>query len=174
MDTRTIADLVAALVASLGSLSMIKFLFFMRPERRKAEAEARLKELDVYKKKLDVSLTLIDTLRQRIEQQDGKIRELNERVDKLYVEKHELERLNNELTRENGELRLQLMEAQHNLCVRPDDECLRRMPPRDYCRLRQLARGEYDKYYPEETEDLDTDLDGYVSKSGKEADDEAD
>ena len=157
MDTRTIADLVAALVASLGSLSMIKFLFFMRPERRKAEAEARLKELDVYKKKLDVSLTLIDTLRQ-----------LNERVDKLYVEKHELERLNNELTRDNGELRLQLMEAQHNLCVRPDDECLRRMPPRDYCRLRQLARGEYDKYH------TDVDLDAEPGQPGKEADDEAD
>lgn len=168
MDTRTIADLVAALVASLGSLSMIKFLFFMRPARRKAEAEARLKELDVYKKKLDVSLTLIDTLRQRIEQQDGKIRELNERVDKLYVEKHELERLNNELTRDNGELRLQLMEAQHNLCVRPDDECLRRMPPRDYCRLRQLARGEYDKYH------TDVDLDAEPGQPGKEADDEAD
>lgn len=157
MDTRTIVDLVATLVASLGSLSMIKFLFFMRPERRKAEAEARLRELDVYKKKLDVSLTLVESLRERIEQQDGKIRELNERVDKLYVEKHELERLNNDLTRENGELRLELMEARHNLCVRPDDECLRRMPPRDYCRLRQLARGEYDKYYPNINENEDED-----------------
>lgn len=146
-------QIITGIVASLGGLSLVKFLFFMQPERRKAEAEARLKELDVYKKKLDVSLTLIDTLKERIEQQDTKISELNERVDKLYVEKHELEKLNNELTRENNELRLQLLEAQHNLCVRPDDECLKRMPPRDYCRLVKLANHEYDQYYPNPGED---------------------
>ena len=147
MELNGILQVIIGAVASLGGFSLIKFLFFMKPERRKAEAEARLRELDVYKKKLDVSLTLIDTLKERIEQQDAKISELNERVDKLYVEKHELEKLNNELTRENNELRLQLMEAQHNLCVRPDDECLKRMPPRDYCRLVKLANHEYDNYY---------------------------
>ena len=92
--------------------------------------------------------TLVESLKQRIEQQDEKIRELNQRVDKLYEEKHELERLNNQLTRENAMLQIKLVEAQHNLCVRPDDECLKRMPPRDYCRLVKLANHEYDKYYP--------------------------
>ncbi len=147
MELNGILQVIIGAVASLGGFSLIKFLFFMKPERRKAEAEARLRELDVYKKKLDVSLTLIDTLKERIEQQDTKISELNDRVDKLYVEKHELERLNNELTRENNELRLQLVEARHNMCVRPDDECLKRMPPRDYCRLVKLANHEYDNYY---------------------------
>lgn len=147
MELNGILQVIIGAVASLGGFSLIKFLFFMKPERRKAEAEARLRELDVYKKKLDVSLTLIDTLKERIEQQDMKISELNDRVDKLYVEKHELERLNNELTRENNELRLQLVEARHNMCVRPDDECLKRMPPRDYCRLVKLANHEYDNYY---------------------------
>ena len=147
MELNGILQVIIGAVASLGGFSLIKFLFFMKPERRKAEAEARLRELDVYKKKLDVSLTLIDTLKERIEQQDKKISELNDRVDKLYVEKHELERLNNELTRENNELRLQLVEARHNMCVRPDDECLKRMPPRDYCRLVKLANHEYDNYY---------------------------
>ena len=147
MELNGILQVIIGAVASLGGFSLIKFLFFMKPERRKAEAEARLRELDVYKKKLDVSLTLIDTLKERIEQQDTKLSELNDRVDKLYVEKHELERLNNELTRENNELRLQLVEARHNMCVRPDDECLKRMPPRDYCRLVKLANHEYDNYY---------------------------
>ena len=147
-NMNNIVEIIVSVAGALGGLSCVKFLFFMRPEQRKVEAEARLKELDVYKKKLDVSLTLIDTLQQRIEQQDTKISELNERVDKLYVEKHELERVNNALVRENNELRLALKEAEHNVCVRPDDECFKgRLPKRTYCRLKKLAAGEYDAFY---------------------------
>ena len=134
------------IVASLGGISLVKFLFFMKPERR-------LKNIEAEEKEIGVMRGLIESLNKRIEQQDKKISELNGRVDKLYMEKHELEKLNNELTRENNELRLQLMEARHNICVRPDDECLKRMPPRDYCRLVKLANHEYDKYYPNLNED---------------------
>lgn len=148
-----IMEIIVSVVASLGGLSLIKFLFFMKPERRKAQAEAEIKELEAEEKEMSVMRTLVESLKQRIEQQDEKIRELNQRVDKLYVEKHELEKLNNELVRENNELRLQLMEARHNICVRPDDECLKRMPRRDYCRLVRLANHEYDKYY----QDIDGD-----------------
>ena len=88
-------------------------------------------------------------------------------MDKLYEEKHELERLNNELIRENNELRLKLMEAEHNLCVRPDDECLKRMPPRDYCRLVKLANHEYDKYYPNLTEEENNENSGVSEKPDK-------
>lgn len=145
----SILEIIVSVVASLGGLSLIKFLFFMKPERRKAQAEAEIKELEAKEKEMSVMKQLVESLKQRIEQQDRKISELNERVDKLYVEKHELEKLNNELVRENNELRLQLMEARHNLCVLPDDECLKRMPPRDYCRLVKLANHEYDGYYPD-------------------------
>lgn len=31
--------------------------------------------------------------------------------------------------------------------MRPDDECLKRLPPRTYCRLKRLSQGYYDKYY---------------------------
>ena len=135
MEINGILEVIVGAVASLGGLSLIKFLFFMRPERRKAAAEAELKELEADEKELGVMRGLIESLQQRIEQQDKKISELNARIDALYVEKHELEKRNNDLVREANELRLQLMEAQHNVCVRPDDECLKRMPPRDYCRL---------------------------------------
>ena len=148
MELNGILQVIIGAVASLGGFSLIKFLFFMQPEKRKARAEAEIKELEAEEKEMGVMRQLVESLKLRIEQQDRKISELNERVDKLYVEKHELEKLNNELTRENNELRLQLMEARHNLCVRPDDECLKRMPPRDYCRLVKLANHEYDKYYP--------------------------
>lgn len=147
MEISTTLEVIVGAVASLGGLGLIKFLFFMRPERRKAQAEAELKELEADEKELGVMRGLIESLQQRIEQQDKKISELNARIDALYAEKHELEKVNNELVREANELRLQLMEARHNVCVRPDDECLKRMPPRDYCRLVSLARGRYDKFH---------------------------
>ena len=134
MELNGILQVIIGAVASLGGFSLIKFLFFMKPERRKAQAEAEIKELEAEEKEMSVMRTLVESL--------------NQRVDKLYEEKHELERLNNQLTRENAMLQIKLVEAQHNLCVRPDDECLKRMPPRDYCRLVKLANHEYDKYYP--------------------------
>ena len=167
MELNGILQVIIGAVASLGGFSLIKFLFFMNPERRKAQAEAEIKELEADEKEMSVMRQLVDSLKQRIEQQDRKISELNERVDKLYVEKHELEKLNNELIRENNELRLQLMEARHNLCVRPDDECLKRMPPRDYCRLVKLANHEYDKYYPNTEDNENSGLPEKPDKGGQ-------
>lgn len=153
MELNGILEVIVSVVASLGGLSLIKFLFFMKPERRKAQAEAEIKELEADEKEMSVMKTLVESLRTRIEQQDEKIRELNQRVDKLYEEKHELERLNNQLTRENAMLQIKLVEAQHNLCVRPDDECFKgRLPKRTYCRLKKLAAGDYDALYEDNKE----------------------
>lgn len=153
MTISEILQVIVGAVASLGGISLIKFLFFMQPEKRKARAEAEIKELEADEKEMSVMRTLIDSLKQRIEQQDKKIGELNQRVDKLYEEKHELERLNNELIRENNELRLKLMDAEHNICVRPDDECFKgRLPKRTYCRLKKLAAGDYDAFYEDNKE----------------------
>lgn len=160
MDMGNIPEVIISVVGALGGLSLVKFLFFMNPERRKAAAEADIKEVEKEERKLGVMEQLVKSLQERIEQQDQKIRELNQRVDKLYEEKHELERLNNQLTRENAMLQIKLVEAQHNLCVRPDDECLKRMPPRDYCRLVKLANHEYDKYY----QDIDENENSGVSE----------
>lgn len=140
METGVIFQAVIGTVVSLGGLSLIKFLFFMKPERRIRNIEADEKEMNVMK-------MLVESLKSRIEQQDEKIRQLNGRVDLLYAEKHELEKENNELVRENAMLRIQLAEAERNVCVRPDDECMRRQPPRDHCRLKRLANGYYDRFY---------------------------
>lgn len=99
---------------------MIKFLFFMKPERRKAQVEADIKEVEKEERKLGVMEQLVKSLQERIEQQDQKIKELNNRLDKLYEQLHEQERVNNALVRENNELRLALKEAEHNVCVRPE------------------------------------------------------
>ena len=151
MELNGILEVIVSIVASLGGLSLIKFLFFMQPERRKARAEAEIKELEADEKEMSVMKQLVDSLKQRIEQQDRKISELNERVDKLYIEKHELERVNNALVRENNELKLALKEAEHNVCVRPDDECFKgRLPKHTYCRLKRLAAGDYDAFYEDD------------------------
>lgn len=150
MELNGILNVIVGTVASLGGISLIKFLFFMKPEKRKARAEAELKELEADEKEMNVMKGLVESLKQRIEQQDEKIRQLNERVDWLYEEKHKLERENNNLVRENAMLKIQLIEAEYNLCVRPDDECTKRQPPRDRCTLKRFAQGHYDKYFTEE------------------------
>lgn len=151
-----IVNVIVGVVASLGGISLIKFLFFMKPEKRKAQAEAGLKEVEKEERELGVMKKLVESLQQRIEQQDQKIKELNGRMDKLYVQLHEQERENNALIRENNELRLALKEAEYNVCVRPDDECFKgRLPKRTYCRLKKLAQGDYDAFYKynEDTEE---------------------
>ena len=146
-----IVKVVVLAVSSLGGIGLIKFLFFMKPERRMKNIEADEKELNVMK-------SLVESLQKRIEQQDEKIKERNERLDKLYIEKHQQERENNALIRENNELKLALKEAEYNVCVRPDDECFKgRMPKRTYCRLKKLAAGDYDAFYEcgQETDNKD-------------------
>lgn len=141
-----IVKVVVLAVSSLGGIGLIKFLFFMKPERRMKNIEADEKELNVMK-------SLVGSLQKRIEQQDEKIKELNDRLDKLYAEKHEQERENNALILENNELKLALKEAEHNICVRPDDECFKgRLPKRTYCRLKKLAAGDYDAFYEDNKE----------------------
>lgn len=138
-----ILNYIMGAVASLGGISLIKFLFFMKPERR-------IKDIEVESKEIGVMRGLIDSLNKRIEQQDAKIRHLDEKVNGLYAEKHALEKENNELVRKCAVLEIQLAEAKHNECVRPDDECMRRQPPREHCRLKRLANGYYDKCYTKE------------------------
>lgn len=148
MDMGNITEVIISVVGALGGLSLVKFLFFMNPERRKAAAEADIKEVEKEERKLGVMEQLVKSLQERIEQQDQKIKELNNRLDKLYEQLHEQERVNNALVKENNELRLALKEAEHNVCVRPDDECFKgRLPKRTYCRLKKLAAGDYDAFY---------------------------
>lgn len=154
MELGNTVNILIGVVTALGGLSLIKFLFFMKPERHKAQVEADIKEVEKEERKLGVMEQLVKSLQERIEQQDQKIKELNNRLDKLYEQLHEQERVNNALVRENNELRLALKEAEHNVCVRPDDECFKgRLPKRTYCRLKKLAAGDYDAFYDEKEEE---------------------
>ena len=70
--------------------------------------------------------------------------EINLKVDALYKQLHDLEDERLELIKRNGELELALKVAQYNICERPDDECIRRLPARQKCRLRMLLNGTYE------------------------------
>lgn len=79
---------------------------------------------------------------------EERYKELNDKVDGLYRQVHMLEQEKLNLMQENNELKLALKEAKHNECLVPDDECLKRLPKRDQCRLRNILRGEYAKEHP--------------------------
>lgn len=151
IEIGTLIKVLVGAIAALGGQKVIKLVLFMNSEKRKAKAEADIKEVEKEEKKLGVMEQLIKSLKERIEQQDKKIKELNDRLDKLYEKLHEQERENNALVRENNELKLALKEAEYNVCVRPDDECFKgRLPKRTYCRLKKLAAGDYDAFYDDE------------------------
>jgi hypothetical protein len=139
-----VVEMILAFAGAFGGLSALKFLFFMKPESRKAKAEADIKEIEADEKEMGVMKSLVESLRNRIEQQDAKIKILNDKVDYLYREKHKLEEENNRLVKENAILKINMAEISKNICMRPDDECQRRKPPRNNFRLVRFAKGYYD------------------------------
>lgn len=109
-----------ALIGALGGLEAIKWLvnFYVnrKTNARKEDASADSMENENERKQVD---WLEDRIAQRDTKIDGLYTELrNEQADKLtWIHKcHELE--------------LQLKDAEHNRCDRPDNECNRRIPPR--------------------------------------------
>lgn len=122
-----------AIIGAFGGWGAIRYFLNLRAERHKIELENKKNELDI--------------MRGLYEQLDKKVKELSAKVDELYKQVRTLEMEKISLIQKNSMLEVELEKAKHNECVRPDDECLKRMPPRDYCRLKRLAQGRYDKYH---------------------------
>lgn len=141
-----------SLLTAIGGVAGIRFLATRKSEKRKAEAEAEDSTLG--------------TLRKQYDWLQQKYDALNKRIDGLYDELHALEKKNLELIRRNNELELQLKDAAHNICVRPDDDCLRRLPPRVYCRLKKLVKGDYDSDYVATDDDNNDNKDNNGSNDG--------
>lgn len=144
--------IAGTVIGALGGWKLVEWLLNRKANRRRAIAEAVKMETDAFMARYNAL--------------EAEIQRLNKKVDELYKKVHDLEGERLRLIKENNELKLALKEAQHNVCVRPDDECLKRMPPRDYCRLVKLANHEYDNYY-KELEDLDKNLDTDLDKTDK-------
>lgn len=109
-----------AIIGALGGLEAIRwgitFLANRKTDARKEDATADSMEDENQRKQ-------IDWLEERIAQRDAKI-------DTLYVELRNEQ--NDKLTwiHKCHELELQLKDAEHNRCDRPDSDCIRRIPPR--------------------------------------------
>ena len=136
----TFLTAAGGLIAALGGFEFIKYLMNKNSNDRimaaKAFQEERKTILEDYariQKEVDRMQELINELRKRVQN---------------------LEETRLDLIKENNELKLALKEAEHNICLRPDDECFKgRMPARTYCRLKKLAQGDYDAFYNEEEEE---------------------
>lgn len=132
------ASIVGGLVTAFGGFEFIKYIFNKNSNDRIMAAQAFQEE----RKTIMEDYKRIQT---EVDRMQGVIDELRKRVCAL-------EETRLDLIKENNELKLALKEAEHNVCLRPDDECFKgRMPPRTYCRLKKLAQGDYDAFY--ETED---------------------
>lgn len=134
------ASAAGGLITALGGFEFIKYLFNKNSNERimaaKAFQEERQTIMEDYKR-----------IQNEIDRMQGIIDELRKRV--LVLEETRLD-----LIKENNELKLKLKEAEHNICLRPDDECFKgRLPSRAYCRLKKLAQGDYDAFYENKEED---------------------
>lgn len=126
-------DWLLAAITALGGWKFVNWILNRKELKRKALAEAISLETDSLVKRYNV-------MEQELEQLKLKVEELQVTVNNLQQDKLDL-------IKRNNELELALKEAEHNVCMRPDDECLKRLPPRTYCRLKRLSQGYYDKHY---------------------------
>lgn len=128
-------------IGALGGWKLVEWMLNRKANRRRAIAEAVKMETDAFMARYNAL--------------EAEIQRLNKKVDELYDKLRSVQDKNLALLKEKNEVELRLKEAQHNVCVRPDDECLKRMPPRDYCRLVKLANHEYDVYYKQYKDETD-------------------
>lgn len=138
-------DWLIAVIAALGGWKLVNWILNRKEIKRKALAEAISLETDSLVKRYNTMESELEHLKKEVEELQAKVNALQE--DKL------------DLLMRNKELELQLQEAQSHMCLVPDDECLKRLPNRTYCRLKRLSQGYYDKYYDKnKTENVDTEL----------------
>lgn len=130
MEKNTIQWVLTA-ISVLGGWKLIEYFLNRKEIRRKALADAIAVETD--------------SLLKRYSAMESEVEKLKAKVDDLYKMVHKLENEKLELLKHNMELELALKEAKHNECRRPDDECLKRLPPRELCLAKKLLGGYYDK-----------------------------
>lgn len=129
-----IINLAIGAVAALGGLQFVKYILNLGSNRRISAAEAY---------KAEYAALIEDYRRTQKEVDEAKIElaRVNDKVDRLYARVHELENERLDLIKDNNELMLRLKEAEHNVCMRPDGDCVRRLPARAYCALYKVAEG---------------------------------
>lgn len=132
-------DWLLTAIAALGGWKLVHWLLNRKEIKRKALAEAISLETDSLVKRYNVM--------------EAELEKLKAKVDELQATVNALQQDKLDLIMRNKELELQLQEARSHVCMVPDDECLKRLPNRTYCRLKRLSQGYYDKYYDKDKKD---------------------
>lgn len=134
-------SVLAVIVVGTVLWKIIRFFLYRDTERRKEEIRVRDIESESLRKQMDWMQKKYDVV--------------NSELDSLYGRYRKLEEEKVEMIKENNELRLALKIAEYNRCERPDDECIKRLPARQKCRLRMLLSGHYEDKILEEQDVLD-------------------
>lgn len=144
-------SVAGGLITALGGFEFIKYIFNKKNNDRILAAQAFQEERK--------------TIMEDYKRIQGEVNRLQELVNELRKRVQTLEESRLDLIKENNELKLALKEAEHNICVRPDDECFKgRLPKRTYCRLKKLANGEYDEYYVSDDYEEDEESKNYKDR----------
>lgn len=134
-------SVLAVIVVGTVVWKVIRFFLYRDTERRKEEIRVRDIESESLRKQMDWMQKKYDIV--------------NNELDSLYGRYRKLEEEKVEMIKENNELRLALKIAEYDRCERPDDECIKRLPARQKCRLRMLLSGHYEDKVLEEQDVLD-------------------
>ncbi len=134
-------SVLAVIVVGTVVWKVIRFFLYRDTERRKEEIRVRDIESESLRKQMDWMQKKYDIV--------------NNELDSLYGRYRKLEEEKVEMIKENNELRLALKIAEYDRCERPDDECIKRLPARQKCRLRMLLSGHYEDKILEEQDILD-------------------
>ena len=89
----------------------------------------------------------LETMRKQMDWMQEKYETVSKKLDELYV-------------------KFRKLEEEKIKCERPDDDCIRRLPPRQKCRLKMLLNGTYD----EAEEDLKKEVEEENKKEEKKDD----
>lgn len=152
MEEFSLWTALASIIVALGGWRFTSYLFNRDTEKRKAEAKAKDAELE--------------TMRHQMDWMEEKYEAVSKKLDELYVKFRKLEEEKIQLLKEKNELLIALKIAEYNKCERPDDDCIRRLPPRQKCRLKMLLNGTYD----EAEEDLKKEVKEEIKKEEKKND----
>lgn len=128
MQRNDVIDLFITLIAIFGGWKFVKYILNLNSNQRITAAYA-------FKEEYVAVIEDYKRVQKEVDEAKKEIMSLNNKVDALYKQVHQLEDAKLSLVMENNELRLQLKEARHNVCMRPDSDCNRRFPKRGYCAL---------------------------------------
>lgn len=131
----TLIALIGVLGGWEGIKGIVKFIINRKTNKRKEEASADDLEIKNFTSLIDTvrkeNQAIVDQVKAENTRLQERIKERDQKVDNLYFELRREQGERIEWTKKCYEKELQLKDAEHNRCDRPESECISgRIPPR--------------------------------------------